>query len=202
MLSLLLLGSLSACSKDKATKVEEEESLDLLYFELRSVNDTGVLMYDMRSNEGSGGRFGDVVWTIDIVDPTYYGKVSNNVLEQVQNMTNQIDLENQMNQLYDNPEIEGKGVVSNVNLFCSTEYTMVENVPWAFCMQNYDVADTHVNSMFGVTEWNNHWIVFNILSEFDNDSPNLEINKQVYAEFYRVFNLAETLLDENTVYNI
>lgn len=193
---LILLFCFTGCSKETVETEQFEEvseTVELTYFEKRLLNDTNILLYDMKTNEGHGGYAGDVVWTLDIVDPTYYGKVPIDMLSQVQNMYNQLLLENQVNktdELYD-----------NINLFCSTDYTEVEGRNWVFLMQNYDSEGVHNNSIMGVTEYNNKWVVFNLMSSYDDTSPYKEIDEGVYADFYKAYNLNTTKLTENLLHN-
>jgi hypothetical protein len=170
---------------------------DFDYFVKSVLNDTDVIFYDLYNNEGTSASIGDIVFTIEIVDPTYYGKERTGILEQIENMGNQLNVENQMNGLYSNPELtDENGVVKkyeNVILFYSTEYKSIEGTDWAFLISNSTCNGVHNNALMGMAQFKDRWLVMNLTSVFSDDSSNLELDKAVYEDFYEVYDLQDCL---------
>ena len=165
------------------------------YFVKSVINDTDVIFYDMINNEGTSSYIGDVYFTVEIIDPTYYGKQRGSVLEQIMNMGNQLNMENQIHNMYSDPTLVGQDMVehhySDAVLFYSTEYTNIEGTDWAYLMNNYVADGNYVNSLMCMAEFKDRWLVLNLTSMIAPDSVNLELDKAVYRDFYEVYKLNE-----------
>lgn len=203
LLAILLLTACSSTNTESEIKntITKEQSLvntiddDFDYFVKSELNDTGVYFYDLYNNEGKSQTIGDVVFTIEIVDPVYYGKQRTGVLEQIQNMAHQLDLENQANGMYSDVELIGEDgkthLYTNTLLFYSVKYKNIEGTDWAFLMSNNTCDGVHNNAIMGVAQFNDRWIVMNLTSSFSNDSPSIDLNKAVYYDFYNSYELQD-----------
>lgn len=179
--------------------VNNNSSSEYVYLEERTLNDMDVYIYDVKGNDSGVTQVGDVIISFQIVDPSYYGKQSSNILKQVQDMASQIDIDYSSKGMYTKVGEQGVG---NATLYYSTEYVNVHDRDWVFLMSNYDEDGVHNNALMGMTLFGDKWIVMDVISAFTDSSENFDIDKQLYKDIIEAYNLTNCLaIDEimNTV---
>lgn len=186
LLTIVAMTLMTSCSKVETTS-------EFTYLEQRTLGDTSVVIYDVKGTQNGRAQVGDAIISFEIVDPVYYGKQSDNLIKQIQEMGIQVDLENQTNNLY----AETDTGIGNATLYYSTEYINIGENQWVFLMNNYDENGVHNNALMGITNYKDRWVVMNVISAFDSQSENMEINKLFYKELIEAFNLTNCIaIDE------
>ena len=195
LILLLFCISISLCGCSTNNHTPD----DYVYLEERTLNNMDVYIYDVKGNDSGRTQVGDIIISFQIVDPTYYGKQSSNILRQIQDMASQIDIDYSTKGMYNKVEAQGVG---NATLYYSTEYIDVHGRDWVFLMSNYDENGVHNNALMGMTLFGDKWIVMDVIGAFSDNSENFDIDKQLYKDIIEAYNLTDCLaLDEimNTV---